>query len=290
MIYIFLFICVIIVLIFFIYINFNLLQVSKYDIRDKKIPYEFDNYKILHLSDLHLKEFGKNNIKLLKKIDQINPNVIFITGDMIYKRESGFEVVYKLIKNLTKEYKVYYVLGNHEIALRYNKLKEFNQNLRNLGVNLLLDSKVNINKNGYNIVIYGINFKFNMEPKKVQDIKLEKYSKILKKQVGNIDTSKYNILLAHDPLNYELYDSFKFDLVFSGHVHGGALRLFGKAIFSPRRLLFPKYSAGVYNGKNGKMVVSRGLGSSTLKLRMFNFPEIVCVTLKCGNKKYFLWK
>ncbi len=280
MIYVFFVICVIIAFISFIYINFNLLQVSKYEIKDRKIPHEFNEYKILHLSDLHLKEFGKDNVRLLKKIDVISPNVIFITGDMIYKRVNDFEVVYKLIKNLTKEYKVYYVLGNHEIALRYNKLKEFNEKLRNLGVNLLLDSKVNINKNGDNIVLYGINFKFNMEPKKEEHIKLDKYCKILKKQVGEIDTSKYNILLAHDPLNYDLYDRFKFDLVFSGHVHGGALRLFGKAIFSPRRLLFPKYSAGIYKGENGKLVVSRGLGNSTLKFRMFNFPEIVCVTLK----------
>lgn len=280
MIYIFLVLAIIILLIYFVYINFNLLQVSKYDIKSKKIPTEFDGYKIVHLSDLHLKEFGKNNIKLLQKIDDLNPDVVFVTGDMIYRRVDNFEVVYKLMENLVKKYKVYYVLGNHEVALRYNKLKEFNRKIKEIGVNLLLDSNIIINKNGDNIVLYGTNFKFNMEPKNVKNIMLDKYRIIFKKQVKKIDITKYNILLAHDPLNYELYDEFKFDLVFSGHVHGGALRLFGKAIFSPRRLFFPKYSAGVYKGKNGNLVVSRGLGNSTLKFRMFNFPEIVCVTLK----------
>lgn len=280
MIYVFLAIVFVILLIYFIYINFNLLYISKYDIKSKKIPTEFNGYKIVHLSDLHLKEFGKDNIKLLQKIDDLNPDVIFVTGDMIYRRIDSFEVVYKLMESLVKKYKVYYILGNHEVALRYTKLKEFNKRIREIGANLLLDNNITINKNGDNIVLYGINFKFNMEPKNVKNIMLDKYKLILKKQVGKIDTAKYNILLAHDPLNYDLYDEFEFDLVFSGHIHGGALRLFGKAIFSPRRLLFPKYSAGVYKGENGNLVVSRGLGNSTLKFRMFNFPEIVCVTLK----------
>lgn len=269
-----------IVFIAFIYVNFNLLQVSNYIIDSSKLPSEFDGYKIVQLSDLHLKEFGKDNITLLSKIDAISPDVIFITGDMVYRRKNGFDIVVKLIENLVKKYNVYYVLGNHEVALRYNQLKAFNNKLKEIGVNLLLDSNTRINKNGEHVNIYGVNFKFNMEPKKVNEIMFDKYNRIFQKQVGKIDDNSYNILLAHDPLNYELYDKYKFDLVFSGHVHGGAIRLFGKALFSPRRLLFPKYSSGVYTGKNGKMVVSRGLGNSTLKLRMFNLPEIVCVTLK----------
>ena len=140
------------------------------------MPNEFDSYKIIHLSDLHLKEFGKNNCELLSKIDAISPDVIFITGDMVYKRKNGFDVVTTLMENLLKKYSVYYVLGNHEVALRYNQLKEFCNRLKEMGVNLLLDNNTRINKNGEHLNIYGANFKFNMEPKKVNEIVNEKYN------------------------------------------------------------------------------------------------------------------
>lgn len=279
MIWLYICLCVFVIGVFF-YMNFNHIVLSSYIIRNEKLPKEFHNYRIVHLSDLHLKEFGKNNTKLIKKIDKVIPDVIFVTGDMVYKRKISFDVVYQLMQKLVNKYPVYYIWGNHESALKEKIKQQLQEKLEALGVKVLIDEQTNISRGNKNINLYGIDFNFKLEPKNVEAITDERYRKAFKKQIKPLDQSQYNILLAHDPLNYELYDETGFDLVFSGHVHGGALRVFGKAIFSPRRLLFPKYSSGVYQGKNGCLVVSRGLGNSTIKFRMFNFPQIVCVTLK----------
>ena len=119
------------------------------------------------------------------------------------------------------------------------------------------------------------------------------YYKILNKpsSVGEVINSllnnkciekEYNILLAHNPLYFEEYSKQNIDLILSGHVHGGMVRLpFIGAILSPERKFFPKYSSGVYELNNKKLVVSRGLGHSRPGIRLFNKREIISITLKC---------
>lgn len=273
---------IIIILVIYIiwYLNLNILQQTKHIIYSHKLPKAFDECKIVHLSDLHLKEFGKNNCRLIKKINNIKPDIIVITGDMVCKRNNNYSVLLNLLNKLKQNYPVYYSLGNHEIEQESKDLEKLKEQIKLLGVNLLSNEYIDISRKGENIRIYGMDFKLNMDFKNTDEILKPKYYLDMESTIGKLDKSKYNILLAHDPLNYELYDKFGFDLVFSGHIHGGAIRLFGKGLFSPRRTLFPKYSANVTSGKNGKIVVSRGLGDHSLKLRLFNLPEIVTVILK----------
>ena len=96
-----------------------------------------------------------------------------------------------------------------------------------------------------------------------------------------IDKDKFNILLSHNPLYFETYEKWGADLIFSGHIHGGLINIpFIGGLLSPERKLFPKYSGGDYNINDSKMIVSRGLGYSTINLRVFNNPEICVVELK----------
>lgn len=265
---------IVIILIIFLAINLNVLQVTRYKISSNKIPDKFKGYKILHLSDLHSKEFGRNNIRLLTKINKINPDIIFMTGDMVRKTDKKFEITYEFIKKLCKEYKIYYSFGNHEIYHDYVNLKEFKQSLERLGVIVLNNKKDIIKKDGESIDVYGLNFKHNMLPKKTLN-----YKRILNSTLGEIEKNKFNILLAHDPLNFDIYKSWGADLVLSGHVHGGVIRLFGIGLLSPRRTLFPKYSAGKYKRDSTTMIVSRGLGNTKIGIRIFNLPEIVVIEL-----------
>ncbi len=267
-------ISIIVLLIIFLVVNLNVLQVSRYKIISNKIPNSFKGYKIMHLSDLHSKEFGKNNIRLLNKINEINPDVIFMTGDMIRKTDKNFMITYEFIKNLCKKYKIYYSLGNHEITHNYTILKNFIQNLERLGVIVLNNKKNIIEKDGEFINIYGLNFKHNMLPKRSLN-----YKKIMESILGEISKDKFNVLLAHDPLNFEIYNSWGADLIFSGHVHGGVIRIFGIGLLSPRRTLFPKYSSGKYKKGSSTMIVSRGLGNTKVGVRIFNLPNIVVVEL-----------
>lgn len=262
------------------YLNLNILQVSKYTINSSKLPKEFDGFKIVHLSDLHLKEHGKNNYKLIRKIDSIKPDIIVVTGDMVCKWNNNFSVVIKLMENLVEKYTVYYCLGNHEMEQKLSDSENLKKRLQNLGVILLSDQYIDILKGKDKIRFYGMDFKKKMNVKNIDEIVRPEYYNIMEKAFGKLDEAKYNILLAHDALNYKLYDKFGFDLVFSGHVHGGVIRIFGKGLLSPRKSFFPKYSGGVSAGDNGKIVVSSGLGDHTLKIRLFNLPEVVVVTLK----------
>jgi len=133
------------------------------------------------------------------------------------------------------------------------------------------------------IKLYGIgyNLKTDLNTKFKYCYK-EKISKQdIIKEIGVLDNKKFNVLLAHNPFSFDAYSEVGFDLVFSGHVHGGIIRIPGiGGLLSPQRKLFPKYSEGIYKKGDTQMIVSRGLGYGGIKFRIFNRPEIVVVTLK----------
>ena len=100
----------------------------------------------------------------------------------------------------------------------------------------------------------------------------------------SLDNGSYTLLLAHRPEFFEIYKEFNIDLVFSGHAHGGQIRLpFIGGILAPGQGLFPKYDGGLYTESNTNMIVSRGLGNSIFPIRINNPPEIVSVTLVCAE-------
>lgn len=274
-------ICVILVLLLIMYIaiEMNSLQTTKYNIVSKKIPDNFDKYKILHLSDLHSKNFGKNNKRLLDKIYEINPDIVIMSGDMVSSFDKNHGSFFIFIRELTKKYKVYYTLGNHEKHLMYFDLKEFKRNLKRCNVIVLDDKIATIFRDDQSINLYGFDYKSNMDLR-VSNKKTDKKGyNIIFNTFGRPNKEEYNILIAHDPSNYKIYDKWGADLTLSGHVHGGIIR-FGKiGLLSPKRKFFPKYCIGKYEMNNSQMIVSRGLGNSTLKLRIFNVPEIICITL-----------
>lgn len=231
-----------------IYIDSNVLTISKFDISDKKIPQKFNGYKILHLSDLHSKSFGKNNTKLINEINKINPDVIMMTGDMVNCNDTKFDNFFDLVKVLTKKYKIYYIVGNHE-----QNMKKVNKNviidfLKANGVTVLNNEKVELQKDEQKINLYGMwcNLKYYSSKSESVDYSFTKevMEKIMKE--SKINEEEFNILLAHNPNFIESYASWGADLTLSGHIHGGMVRLpFIGGIFSPDTLLFPKYSSRI---------------------------------------------
>lgn len=98
--------------------------------------------------------------------------------------------------------------------------------------------------------------------------------------LNKCNEKEYNILLAHNPLYFDIYAKHNVDLTLSGHVHGGMIRLpFIGGVLSPERKFFPKYNSGIYSINNKKLIVSRGMGHSKPGIRIFNMPEIVSITL-----------
>ena len=260
-----------------IFLQNTLIEVSNYEIKNDKIPKEFNNFKIVHLSDFHSYGFGKGNAKVIKKINDEHPNIIVMTGDMVNKYDKNFEKFLSLAEDLSKSYEIYYILGNHEVRLRKDDLSFVIQKLKEFDIKILNDEKITINIKKDYINIYGIDiplsyYKIINKPSNVEEVIIGILNKCNEKE--------YNILLAHNPLYFEAYSKQNIDLTLSGHVHGGMIRLpFIGAILSPERKLFPKYSSGIYEINNKKLLVNRGLGHSRPGIRLFNRREIVSITL-----------
>lgn len=262
-----------------LYIDANVIQISRYTVESNKIPESFDGYKIIHISDLHSKEFGENSENLLKKIEQENPDIVVLTGDMVTASDKDYTVFFTLVNKLTLSYDVYFIPGNHEQALSDKRKNEIKTYLEEHGVVVLNNEMVPLMKNSQNVNLYGLWYSNKYYSENDEYVLTEKY---ITELIGNADYEQYNILLTHNPRYFETYASWGADLILSGHIHGGMVRFpFIGAIFSPDEKFFPKYDAGLYQNDSEKsIIVSRGLGRGSTGFRLFNRPELVVITLQ----------
>lgn len=271
---------ILLILCILIFISNNMLKITEYRVVNSKIPKAFNNLNIVQISDTHSKMFGKDNNKFIKLVENANPDIIVMSGDIIAGNIGNIEKAIEMFKPLYKKYPVYYVLGNHELMLNENKLNKYIKMLEDNGVEVLIDNSSYYEKNGERIRIIGINYDENVKIESNSLDKNENFVKIIKYKFNDINKDEYNILIAHDPENFELYEKIKPDLIFSGHDHGGLVR-FGKiALLSPRKKFFPKYAYGKNTINDTTMITSSGIGNARIPIRLFNRPEIVKVILK----------
>ncbi len=260
--------------------------------------YEFTSGKLKRditfvlLTDLHGYVFGNNNDKLIEKIYDINPDYILSCGDMFTARyidgkvhtEAGLHV----LKSLAGKFPVYLSNGNHEEKIKSytkefgNLFDRYKSDLVRAGVHYLENESEEIPKD--NIRISGL------------ELPLSFFQKIVKKKMVQEDitgrigekkavhSDKFQILIAHNPQYFEEYARWGADLTVSGHVHGGIIRLpILGGVISPAIALFPKYDGGKYTIDDSTMVLSRGLGTHTINVRMFNPGEVSVIKVR-GTK------
>lgn len=228
--------------------------------------------KIMHISDIHGSRKGENNSHISDMAEKNKPDLIFITGDLVSRSETDFRSVEILLNRLCAVAPVFMVYGNHEQSLEVNAFRDFSDMLARTKVILLTNSRKNIEVKGKKLCIYGVVQKYTTYKKNDSYKNLDRFTlKDMTDIVGRCLPEKTVLLLAHNPLWAEVYSRWGADYTFSGHVHGGIIRLFGRGLLSPERKFFPKYSKGVYNVGGMKLCVSAGIG----KLRLFNPPEIV---------------
>lgn len=263
-------ILIVIVAIFgFFYLNNNWLQVSKYTVQSKKLPQSFDGMKIVQISDLHDSKFGKNHEDLIRKVQELKPDIIVITGDLIDSNNYKLQRSLAAVKGFVKIAPTYYVDGNHEIAT--NKVAEIQNAVSKLGVVVLNNDAVTLKRGNDSISIVGISDP--LSGVKTKDMLAEALSKT--------STQSFKILLAHRSEFASTYASNGIDVAFTGHAHGGQVRIpFVGGIINHQMQLFPRYLDGVEQTDGMSQVISRGLGNSLFPLRVFNRPEIVVATLK----------
>ena len=270
-------ISVLILVVLFLYDQNNRIVVSKHRVKDFKIPNAFNGFKILHISDLHNKSFGKNQSVLLRIIHKLNPDIILITGDLIDRRRTDFKPVLHLLDGIT-QYPVYFVPGNHEAwSKHYVQLREL---LLSKSVILLENEFQTLLRDEQSIMLYGLK-----DPGFYKQ-KDEKTSSrlILQATLEKWKPQGFSVLLSHRPEYFDLYAEHHMNITFSGHAHGGQIRFpFIGAIMAPHQGFFPKYSAGMYQMKISKLCLSRGLGNSLFPFRIFNHPELILVTLETNH-------
>lgn len=251
-----------------------------YKIRSSKIK---KRCRIVMLSDLHDKEYGKENCRLIEAIDQAAPDLILIAGDMLTAndRKTDDRVALHLVRKLAEKYPVYYGMGNHEYRLkiyRYscdNKYLHYEQGLREAGVHLLQNATAVLKE--YGIEICGLEMARAFYKRWKHTEMPEQY---LNEVLGEAKGEAFHLLIAHNPDYMKRYAEWGADLVLSGHVHGGVVRIPGLGgLISPMMHLFPYYDGGLYEEGNCRMILGRGLGMHTIPLRLFNPGELVVITL-----------
>lgn len=235
----------------------------------EKVPASFNGLRIVQVSDLHDALFGNNQQKLIAKVQAQNPDYIFITGDVIDSNRYNLEQSLQAVRGLVEIADVYYVLGNHEVAT--NKVREIYEALSSLGVHIMANESTVLERDGERLAIVGIEDPLMGRPTE----------EMLEMATADVPEDMLKLLLAHRPEVFSTYVNQAIDLVFSGHAHGGQVRVPGVGgLVAPGQGLFPKFTAGVYEEQNTKMVVSRGLGNSSVPFRIFNLPEIIVMDLK----------
>jgi predicted MPP superfamily phosphohydrolase len=266
---------IVIVIILFCNFQNKHLETTHYTYAAEQLGADLEGYRIVQISDLHNAKFGKNNQKLVDRIRECEPDMIVLTGDLVDSNHTNVDRAVQFVDEIVKICPVYYVTGNHEYWLEKSEYDELMDGLIGAGVVILDDQVVEISRGDAKFRLVGL------DDKSLTDGTLG----TLLNNTHNVvhedsDEREFTVVLAHEPQYLARYASSGVDLVLSGHAHGGQFRLpFVGGIVAPDQGFLPKYTAGEYYMNGTEMIVSRGLGNSVIPVRLFNFPEIVCVEL-----------
>ena len=229
-------------------------------IQEENLPMAFHGLKIAHVSDLHNSHLWKQAIQ---KLQNAKPDIICITGDMVDSSRTDVDAALAFAAEAMKIAPCYYITGNHELRLATDTYEALVDGLRKLGVTVLSNEAVTLERGDAEILIVGASWG----------------SAAYMEEQFSYDG--YRMLLVHDPKEFENYAAGNYDLVLSGHVHGGQFRipLLG-GLLAPSQGWFPTYDAGLFSSGVTDMYISRGVGNSSFPLRLNNRPEVVLITLK----------
>ena len=249
-------------------------KVTEYTVNDKNLPLGFDGFKIAMVSDLHNATFGEGNTKLLSALQNAEPDIIVLTGDLVDSSHTYLTVALDFAEKSVKIAPSYYVSGNHEAWLTEEVYEAFIAELSATGVTVLTDEKTDIQHNGDAITVAG-----------VSDPDFVEADYIFESKVGHLteDNELYTLLLSHRPEFFEVYSQCGVNLVLSGHTHAGQIRLpLIGALIAPGQGFLPEYDKGIFQEDNTTMIVSAGLGNSVIPLRFLNQSELVIITLSAS--------
>ena len=253
------------------------LVTTTYTITSENLPAAFHGFRIAQVSDLHNAEMGEGNENLLALLRLAQPDIIVITGDLIDSRNTDVQIALDFAREALTIAPCYYVVGNHE-ARAHEARRRVLWHLDNMGVTVLENARVELEREGESLILMGVN-----DPARHEEEGLGTDAQILSHYLAPLCSPEdpYTILLSHRPELFEVYVSHGIDLTLTGHAHGGQFRLpFVGGVAAPNQGLFPQYDAGLFREGETAMIVSRGIGNSVFPFRVNNRPELVVIELK----------
>lgn len=269
--------CLCLIISYFIYISYYEVEVTDYEISSAKINNDANIVMIADVHDQHCKV--KNQI--IDRIKQLEPDIILCAGDIIDNESESDKITIEFLSSLSEISDVYMSLGNHE--LEYPDTKQLIEDIKNTGAKVLDKEYQDIEVNGNMIRIGGMyDYGFSQETGDIdqETMKSDVYSFLTEMK----QTSSFQLMMAHRPDSFIFGNAYKwdFDLVVSGHYHGGQMILpYIGGLYAPELGWFPEVDYGHYKLKDMDMIVTRGISSSNeLFPRFNNPPEIVSITLK----------
>lgn len=287
-------IILIIVAVFIVYCLIEMIRelrdfrVTKYRICSQKLNGIKREKKIIFLSDLHNRMYGEENERLLKSIRNQHPDLILIGGDMLVRKDgNSYDKTVHFLAKLPGICPVYCANGNHEQKLKElpdkyeQSYEEYKKALTASGIHMLENASETVKLDEVPVKLSGL------------EIPLGAYARFGKKELSLKEITDrigehgddYQILLAHHPGYMKEYLAYGADLILGGHYHGCVVQLpWIGGVISTNFTLFPKYSGGIYQEGEQTAVVSRGLGTHSVPLRLWNWPELIVLELS-GNER-----
>ncbi len=261
-------------------------RVTQYETASLKVGKEI---KIVLISDLHSFTYGKDNEPLLQAVRRAAPDLILIPGDLIVtKKTEKYETALRFLRALSKlQVPVFFSNGNHESKAQqpdadsYAAYQRYRNEMERLGVTVLNNQSRIIQAGGTSVRISGLELPLSCYKKGKKPYLKEDG---IKKLLGSASKEHLQILLAHHPAFAGQYAAWGADVTVCGHNHGGLVCIPGLgSVISPQFIPFPKYDAGEFTIGGRKVYISRGLGTHTFHIRVFNRAELVVISIKPGQ-------
>lgn len=253
----------------------NKITVSSYTLKTDMLD-SGSSVVIVLISDLHSTIHGADQQPLIEKVRRQNPDLILLSGD-IADDDVPIKGTQMLLSGICDIAPVYYVTGNHEYWS--SDVQSIKDEIQSFGVTSLSDSYEQIEINGNKIIVAGIE---DPDKGRYEAPGYDQFQAMEKafRELDRIDI--YKVLIAHRPENIESYCQYSFDLVVSGHAHGGQVRIpfLLNGLCAPNQGLFPKYAGGLYEHGSLVHIVSRGLSIDPRMPRIFNPPELVTISIE----------
>lgn len=263
--------------------------VRRYEIDSPKVDTPI---RIALITDLHSCKYGKKQTKLLDAIYAESPDLVLLGGDIFDDviEDTNTEL---FLAGISEKYPCYYVTGNHEYWSGQAKFSAKIDILNKYNIVILAGTSEVVEVNGESINLCGVNdpdaymveIDSETDPQAYAEAQNRK-EVTFTQQLDNVssvsENGNFTLLLSHRPEFFEQYTDYNFDLVLSGHAHGGQWRvpLVLNGLYAPDQGVFPEYAGGRYEQDGTTMIVSRGLArESTWAPRVFNRPELVIVDI-----------